>query len=45
MTPKKVTLAVSLLLVFVTFSPAQSQKEDKSKRPSPPGTAEVTLKG
>jgi hypothetical protein len=44
MTPKKVTLAVSLLLVFATLSPAQN-KEDKSKRPSPPGTAEVTLKG
>lgn len=26
-------------------SPAQEQKQDKSKRPSPPGTAEVTLKG
>ncbi|HWG88930.1 MAG TPA: DUF2911 domain-containing protein [Candidatus Acidoferrales bacterium] len=44
MTPKKLTLAVSLLLVFVTLSPAQN-KEDKSKRPSPPGTAEVSLKG
>lgn len=44
MTPKKLTLAVSLLLVFVILSPAQN-KEDKSKRPSPPGTAEVSLKG
>lgn len=44
MMPKKLTLAVSLLLVFVTLSPAQN-KEDKSKRPSPPGTAEVSLKG
>jgi len=44
MTPKELTLAVSLLLVFVTLSPAQN-KEDKSKRPSPPGTAEVSLKG
>jgi hypothetical protein len=44
MTPKKLTLAVSLLLIFVTLSPAQN-KEDKSKRPSPPGTAEVSLKG
>jgi Protein of unknown function (DUF2911) len=44
MTPKKVTLAVSLLLFFVVLSPGQTQ-QDKSKRPSPPGTAEVTLKG
>lgn len=45
MTPKKLCIAVSLLFIFVTLSPAQSQKEDKSKRPSPPATAEVSLKG
>lgn len=37
-------MAVSLAFLLATASPAQ-QKEDKSKRPSPPGTAEVTLKG
>ncbi|HSM88219.1 MAG TPA: DUF2911 domain-containing protein [Candidatus Limnocylindrales bacterium] len=37
-------IAVSLLFLVATAAPAQ-QKEDKSKRPSPPGTAEVTLKG
>jgi hypothetical protein len=32
----------SILLLFTTLTLAQT---DKSKRPSPPGTAEVTLKG
>ena len=36
--------AVSLAILLATASTAQ-QQEDKSKRPSPPGTAEVTLKG
>lgn len=45
MTPKRLSIAVSLLFIFVTLSPAQNQKEDRSKRPSPPGTAEVSLKG
>jgi hypothetical protein len=36
--------AVSLAILLATVSTAQ-QKEDKSKRPSPPGTADVTLKG
>ena len=36
--------AVFLALLLATASTAQ-QQEDKSKRPSPPGTAEVTLKG
>lgn len=45
MTPKRLSIAVSLLFMLVTLSPAQSQKEDKSKRPSPPATAEVSLKG
>ncbi|HET7872705.1 MAG TPA: DUF2911 domain-containing protein, partial [Terriglobales bacterium] len=35
--------AVFVVLVMSAVSPAQ--QEDKSKRPSPPGTAEVTLKG
>ncbi|HEX7284789.1 MAG TPA: DUF2911 domain-containing protein [Candidatus Angelobacter sp.] len=37
-----VAATVFIALVLSTASPAQ---EDKSKRPSPPGTAEVTLKG
>jgi hypothetical protein len=36
--------AALLCLYFVAAAPAQ-QNEDKSKRPSPPGTTEVTLKG
>jgi hypothetical protein len=36
--------AVFAALLMSAVSPAQ-QQEDKSKRPSPPGTAEVTLKG
>ena len=36
--------AVFVVLLMSAVSPAQ-QQEDKSKRPSPPGTAEVTLKG
>lgn len=35
--------AVFVVLLMSALSPAQ--QEDKSKRPSPPGTAEVTLKG
>jgi Protein of unknown function (DUF2911) len=34
-----------VLLVCVVFTAAQPAQQDKSKRPSPPGTAEVTLKG
>jgi DUF2911 family protein len=37
-----VAATVFIALVLSTAAPAQ---EDKSKRPSPPGTAEVTLKG
>jgi hypothetical protein len=33
------------LLVLILMASAFSQQPDKSKRPSPPGTAEVTLKG
>jgi ABC-type phosphate transport system substrate-binding protein len=34
-----------VLLLCGAFAFAQAQQQDKSKRPSPPGTAEVTLKG
>lgn len=45
MRTRSFAFAVSLLCVcFVAASMAQ-QQEDKSKRPSPPGTAQVTLKG
>jgi len=33
-----------LVLAWAAFAMAQSAQPDKSKRPSPPGTAEVTLK-
>src|SRR5205807_1014333 len=33
---------LTLVLLLTSFTAAQ---QDKSKRPSPPGTAEVTLKG
>jgi Protein of unknown function (DUF2911) len=39
-------VAVSFVLVIVAaLAIAQQPPQDKSKRPSPPGTAEVTLKG
>jgi Protein of unknown function (DUF2911) len=39
-------LAVGVSLIILTVAVlAFAQQEDKSKRPSPPGTAEVTLKG
>src|SRR5262249_11704899 len=34
-----------VILAFAVLTFAQQQPEDKSKRPSPPGTADVTLKG
>ena len=34
-----------MVLAWTAFAFAQAAQEDKSKRPSPPGTAEVTLKG
>lgn len=43
MRQKFVAATVFIALVLSTALPAQ--QEDKSKRPSPPGTAEVTLKG
>src|ERR1051325_8286731 len=34
-----------MVLAWTAFAFAQAAQEDKSKRPSPPGTAEVSLKG
>src|SRR5215470_18335389 len=46
MRPKYLALGVSLIgLIWAACAIAQQPPEDKSKRPSPPGTAEVTLKG
>ncbi|MGC2695379.1 MAG: DUF2911 domain-containing protein [Candidatus Angelobacter sp.] len=43
---KYLTVGVpTLLLVLASLAMAQQTPEDKSKRPSPPGVAEVTLKG
>jgi hypothetical protein len=42
---KYLAVGVSLVLIAATMAMAQQQPQDKSKRPSPPGTAEVTLKG
>jgi hypothetical protein len=44
MRQKYLAIGVSLVLLTMTAL-AQQPQEDKSKRPSPPGTAEVTLKG
>ncbi len=44
MRQKYLAIGVSLVL-FTLTALAQQPQEDKSKRPSPPGTAEVTLKG
>ena len=41
----KCLLAVLVVAVMFTALAAQQPPQDKSKRPSPPGTAEVTLKG
>ena len=38
-------IGVSFVLMVAGLAVAQQQPEDKSKRPSPPATAEVTLKG
>jgi hypothetical protein len=38
-------VGVSFVLMVAGLAVAQQQPEDKSKRPSPPATAEVTLKG
>lgn len=38
-------LGVSIVLAMAALAIAQQPPQDKSKRPSPPATAEVTLKG
>src|SRR5262249_44256900 len=46
MRQKYLAFGVSLIvLIWAACAIAQQPPEDKSKRPSPPGTAEVTLKG
>jgi hypothetical protein len=46
MRSKQTMIAISVLtLMLSVFASAQKPPEDKSKRPSPPGTAEVTLAG
>jgi hypothetical protein len=43
---KNLTVAASLIVfVFTAFTWAQQPPQDKSKRPSPPGTTECTIKG
>src|SRR4029077_5543682 len=44
MQPKYLTIGVSCVLAMVSVAALAQQPPDKSKRPSPPGTAEVTLK-
>jgi hypothetical protein len=41
---KQLAVGVSLIMLTAIMAMAQQQPEDKSKRPSPPATAEVTLK-
>ncbi|MFL6390241.1 MAG: DUF2911 domain-containing protein [Terriglobales bacterium] len=41
---KQLAVGVSLIVLIAAMAMAQQQPEDKSKRPSPPATAEVTLK-
>jgi hypothetical protein len=45
MQKKHLAIVVSMVLMVAALAVAQPQQQDKSKRPSPPGTAEVTLKG
>ena len=42
---KHLVTGVSFVLAMVSFLAPAQQPQDKSKRPSPPATAEVTLKG
>ena len=42
---KCLTVGVSFVLLMAIMAIAQQPPQDKSKRPSPPATAEVTLKG
>jgi len=41
---KRLATGVSLVMLIAVLGMAQQPSQDKSKRPSPPGTAEVTLK-
>src|SRR5438309_7759675 len=41
---KQLAVGVSLVMLIAIVAMAQQQPEDKSKHPSPPATAEVTLK-
>ena len=41
---KCLAIGVSLVMLIAVLGMAQQPPQDKSKRPSPPGTAEVTLK-
>jgi hypothetical protein len=41
---KRLAVGVSLVLLIAAMAIAQQPPQDKSKRPSPPGAAEVTLK-
>ena len=41
---KQLAVGVSLVMLIAVVAMAQQAPEDKSKRPSPPATAEVTLK-
>jgi len=41
---KQLAVGVSLVMLIAVMTVAQQTQEDKSKRPSPPATAEVTLK-
>src|ERR1700761_702131 len=41
----RLTVGVTLILLIAVMATAQQPPRDKSKRPSPPATAEVTLNG
>ena len=41
----KLAMGVSIFIILALATMAAAQQPDKSKRPSPPGTAEITLKG
>ena len=45
MQKRYLAVGVSFVLMAALLAMAQPPQQDKSKRPSPPGTAEVTLKG
>src|SRR5258707_1232890 len=44
MQQKRLAVGVPLVMLIAILAVAQQPAQDKSKRPSPPGTAEVTLK-